>query len=143
AAAALLGRRAELIGQFIRGLPELAIACASGCIGVMADALMPEVVRNLVKARVTGQFISARSPNHLRNMRIRMDSSQIILPCGQRVEKFLLAEPLRYLRILLLASQRIEIEQYFLHTSILDIQDALQVCVADGLQPVTRPSGHL
>src|SRR2546425_2463590 len=81
---------------------------------------MPEVVRNLSIALLSGKLVAARSTDHFRNVRVRVKPLQLVAVLGQRVEELLVIEAAREREILLLARSRVEIEKRLVHAAVLD-----------------------
>jgi len=68
-------------------LPGLAITGSSGDVRARADHFIPEIISDIVKARVARKLVAAGGADHLRDMRVDVQSAELIAARGERVEE--------------------------------------------------------
>src|SRR6185437_11905880 len=83
AAAALLRGTAQGVAELAGiGVPALAVAGAAGGIAALADNLVPEIVGDLVVARVAGELVLAGGADDLRDMGVDVQALELIAMGG-------------------------------------------------------------
>ena len=104
---------------------------------------IPEVVGNIPVALVPGHFIETSGRDHLGNMRIHMQASELIAMRREGIEENLLIEALGEPEILLLPGDRIQVGEHLAHAAVLHLQNALHLLIATRVNPSTNPTRHL
>ena len=142
--AAALGRvRTELFGEFAGiARPTLAVARTPGAIRTFADHFLPKIFRNVAIAAIAGKFVIAGRGDHLRNMRIDVQTLQFIAMGGERIEEGFLVETLRDFEIVIFAGNGVEVAEHFSHAAEFSAEHTLHVLVAERTGIACGPASH-
>ena len=103
---------------------------------------MPEIIRNVVVPLLAGQLITASRADHLRNVRVRMQTFQLILALCQRIKELLVIKAPRKREVLFFSGDGVQVEQSLLHTAELDHLHLGPLLVADRFQITVDPPCH-
>src|SRR2546429_8712662 len=114
-------RFAKLVGKFARIVPPAFVIARAACtVGTFGDDFVPEIIRNVVVPLLAGQLITASRADHLRNVRVRMQTFQLILALCQRIKELLVIKAPRKREVLFFSGDGVQVEQSLLHTAELD-----------------------
>src|SRR5438270_8446003 len=129
--AAVLGcARTEFRGELPGiGLPSLPITGTAVAIRAFADDLIPEIFSDIAIMPIASQLKSARRSNHLRDMRIYMQTFEFVAMPRQRIEERLLIEAVRHAEVLSFTCDGIQIAEYLSHAAVLGSKHPLHVVI--------------
>ena len=89
-----------------------------------------------------GQFIAAGRADDLGDMRVGVNSLQLIAMLGQGIKEHGLLEPPCQVQVFAFSRQGVEVPEHFIHAAEFSLQDSLHVLVADALLPMVDPTRH-
>ena len=100
---------------------------------------VPKILGGSFVFRIAGEFIEPRQTDQLGDLRVAVQTRQLVFTQCQRVQHGLLIELARQGQILRFCGQCIDIGEDFIHTAVFLFEHDLPLVVTQGVRRVDRP----
>ena len=141
--ARLGGGGAEVLGGFLDGMEMLAVAVATNAIGTVQRHALPEELRHITELLLARQLILARRAGDLGNLRVSVETVELVLTARQRVEAELVVERQRQLEVIGVAGNGVKVGERLIDAAMLVAERLLLLLMAELRDTQLQPVGHL